>query len=133
MSDPTTPILGLDLPIVGGDANVWGESLNDNFETLDNLGATPVVSVNAAYVAVVGDFPETIYRCATGGSPLAFTLPSPSSCTGKIFTIKKVDSGGGYVNVIGPIDGQSSYFVVNLFAVVRIVSNGGSFDVIGVY
>jgi len=128
-----TPILGLTVPTVGGDNNSWGGELNGDLAILDNLGAAPIVNVNSAYVAIVGDFPETVYRVATGGSPLTFTLPTPASCAGKIFTVKKVDAGSGYVNVVGPIDGQSSYFVVNQFAVVRLISNGGSFDVIGVY
>jgi hypothetical protein len=133
MPGTPTPILDLIVPTVGGDNNTWGTELNTDLGIIDNLGAATIINVNSAYVAVPNVFPETVYRVATGGSPLTFTLPTPASVTGKIFTIKKVDGGSGYVNVVGPIDGQSSYFVINQFAVVRLISNGGSFDVIGVY
>jgi hypothetical protein len=131
MPGPNTPILDLIVPTVGGDANIWGTELNADLAILDNLGSAPTVNVNAAYVAVPNDFPETVYRVITGSAALPFTLPSPASVTGKIFLIKKVDAGTGYVNVIGAIDGQASYYVTNQYAFVRISSNGGSYDVIG--
>jgi hypothetical protein len=130
LPDPTTPNLGLDLPIVGGDSDTWGGSLNGNFEILDALGSAQVVNVNANYTAVANPFPITILRVTTGASNIQINLPAPATIPGKIFVVKKVDSGAGSVNIIGAIDGQSSYVRANQFSFVWLYCNGGSFDVI---
>jgi hypothetical protein len=130
MPDPTTPVLGLDLPIVGGDANTWGDSLNENFTIIDALGAAPTVNVNGNFPAAASPFPITILRVTTGASNIQINLPAPASIPGKIFVIKKVDSGSGQVTIIGAIDGQSSWIRQNQFSFVWLLSNGGSYDVI---
>lgn len=131
MPNTPTPNLGLAVPTVGGDNNTWGNELNGDLAILDNLGAASVVSESASFNAVASVFPEVIYRVTTGSSTITCTLPSPSACTGRIFTIKKIDSGIGMVSIVGSIDGQSSWVRATQFSFVRVISNGASYDVIG--
>jgi hypothetical protein len=132
MPSTPTPILSLTVPTVGGDANTWGTELNADLAILDNLGAAAVIPVNTTpYNATIGTFPETVFRCTTGASNMVFNLPAASLCSGKIFTVKKLDIGLGIVRVIGSIDGQTEYDLTNQYQYVRVYSNGVTFDVIG--
>jgi hypothetical protein len=131
MPDPTTPNLGLTLPNVGGDIGLWGPLWNSNGNILDTLGVIPFVNVNANFNAAAGASPEIIIRVTTGAATIIGTLPAPSSCAGKIFTIKKIDAGQGQVTIVGNIDGNSSFVRTMQWAYVRLFSNGTSFDVIG--
>jgi hypothetical protein len=35
MPDPTTPLIGLNIPVTGSDVGTWGLSLNENFDAID--------------------------------------------------------------------------------------------------
>lgn len=131
MPGPSTPILGLIQPTVGGDNSLWGTELNANNVTLDNLGAAAVVNVSAAYAATRPTFPEMILRVTTAGLNIPITLPAASLVAGKIYTIIKIDSGTGNVQVLGAINDQTEWDLDNQYAYVRLYSNGASFDVIG--
>lgn len=132
MPGTPTPILNLTVPTVGGDANTWGTEMNQNLATIDNLGAAAVIPVSMTpYNATVSVFPELIFRCTTGATNMVFNLPPPGTCQGKIFTVKKIDSGVGAVRVIGSIDGQTEFDLINQYQYGRFYSNGSSFDVIG--
>jgi hypothetical protein len=131
----TTPILGLTVPTVGGDVGVWGAEINGDLTILDSLGAAPqsVLTGNAAVIG--GVFPELIVRVTTGAVNQTTTLPAPSVAnTGKIFTIKKIDSGAGSVTIVptgSTIDGQTSWILAAQYAHIRLYCNGASYDVIG--
>ena len=131
MPGTPTPNLGLTVPTVGGDSDAWGTELNGDLAIIDNLGAATVISQSASFNAVASVFPEVIYRVTTGAATITCTLPSPSACTGRIFTIKKIDAGVGQVSIVGSIDGQSSWVRATQWSYVRLASNGASFDVIG--
>jgi len=126
-----TPILGLAVPTIGGDVNSWGGELNADLAIPDNLGALAIFNINSNYSAIVSTAPETVIRVTTGAGTIVVTLPNPAICNGKLFTIKKVDSGVGQVSVVGAIDGQASYIIGDQFSYVRLMSNGASYDVIG--
>ena len=130
MPGTPTPILGLAVPTVGGDANAWGGELNGDLAIIDNLGAAEVVNVAANFSVSIGVFPEIIYRATGGPGGITGTLPNPATCSGKIFTVKKVDSGVGAVIVSGLIDGGTSYNLTTQYSYVRLLSNGASYDVI---
>jgi hypothetical protein len=132
-----TPILGLTVPTVGSEDNTWGDETNLNYPIWDALGAGAVVNVASSFLITAGIFPEKFYRVTTGGLTVPGTLPDPGTIpTGKIFTIKILDVGGSInlvcVNNTVTIDGNLTYFLTNQFAVVRLLANGATYDVVGV-
>lgn len=132
MPGSPTPILGLTVPTVGGDNGTWGTELNTDLAILDNLGAATVINESADFAAAASVFPEVVYRVTTGSSVITATLPSPTSIpVGKIFTIKKIDSGVGQVVVSGSIDGATSWTIGTQWSYVRVSNNGATYDVIG--
>lgn len=131
MPTTPTPILGLIVPTIGGDNNLWGAELNADLATLDNLGAASVVPFSVDTTASVGIFPEKTYRGTSGGGVVSLTLPSPVGISGKIFMVIKVDSGVGTINIVGTINGLASYALSNQWQYARIQSNGATYDVIG--
>jgi hypothetical protein len=134
MPGPSTPILGLTVPLVGGDNNAWGGELNGDLAILDSLGAMAIVATSVSYAAVVGIFPETLVRVTTGAGTITVTLPAPAGCVGRVWTVKKVDSGAGSVSIAvsggALIDGSASYVRTMQYGYVRVISNGASYDVI---
>ncbi len=133
----TTPILGLQLPTVNGDFNTWGAKIVTDYYTIDSLGAGAVVNASSSFLITAGIFPEKFYRVTTGGLTVTGTLPDPGTiATGKLFTIKILDVGGSInlvcANAAVTIDGALTYFLTNQFAVVRLLANGASYDVVGV-
>jgi hypothetical protein len=134
MPGPSTPILGLTVPTVGGDNGLWGTELNTDLAIIDNLGAVPVVSTSINLSAAIPVFPETLIKATAGAGGITVTLPNPATCSGKIFTVKKMDSAVGTVMVTpaaGNIDGVASYLLPNQFQYGRFVSDGANYNVIG--
>jgi len=137
MPSGTTPILGLTIPTVGGDANQWGTELNGNLSLLDFLGGMGIFPVSSAFTVLPGPQFERFYRVTTGGLNVPGTLPDPATIPpGKVFTIMVADIGGSAtlscVNPAVTIQGQSTFVLANQFAVVRLLANGVNYDVIGV-
>jgi hypothetical protein len=135
MPGTPTPNLGLAVPTVGGDLDVWGGELNNDLAILDALGALGIINIATNTPAVLGIFPETVIRVTTGASNITFTLLPAAQCAGRIWTIKKVDAGVGIVTIVTAdgslIDGFPSWIRANQLAYVRVMSNGVSYDVIG--
>jgi hypothetical protein len=125
-----TPNLGLTVPTVGADFGTWGSELNGNLAILDELGAAGVFNISANSAASLPIFPRTIIRVTTGGSTIVFSLLPPAQCPGRSWLIKMIDSTGGSVSIVGPIDGQTSYEIDNQFSYVEVMSNGATYDVI---
>ena len=135
MPNTPTPILGLTVPTVGGDNGSWGTELNLDLATLDFLGAISIVNTAINYAAVVGVCPETLVRVTTGAGTITVTLPAPSaSNAGRIWTVKKVDSGAGSISIVASggalIDGQVSFTRTMQYGFVRLGSNGVTYDVL---
>jgi len=133
MPGTPTAILGLIVPTVGGDANIWGTELNTNLATIDSLGALSVVNVSSAYSATRPVFPEMLIRVTTSGLAIPVTLPSSASVAGKVYTVKRLDAGAGTVQILATdgIDNQTEWDLTNQYQWVRIFANGSSYDVIG--
>jgi hypothetical protein len=131
MPGTPTPILGLAVPTIGGDSNLWGQELNGDLAILDNLGAVPIVPFLANIVASAGVFPEKTYEGTTGSATITCTLPAASVCAGKIFLVIKVDAGTGSITIVGTINGIANYSLGNQWQYARIQSNGTAFRVIG--
>jgi hypothetical protein len=131
MPGTPTPNLGLTVPTVGGDNNIWGGELNSDLATIDGLALTAFLNVAANFNANPSAVsPWMTYRVTTGVGAISGLLPSAASCPGKVITVKKVDSGTGTVTVTGSIDGQASYILSGQFQYVTLLSNGVTFDVI---
>jgi hypothetical protein len=134
MPGPPTPILGLTVPTVGGDGGLWGTELNTDLAILDNLGAVSVVSTSANLSAAIPIFPEAVIKATGGVGGITITLPNPSLCSGKVFTVKKVDAGVGVVTIVpavGLIDGAASYIRGSQYQYGRFLSDGTNYNVIG--
>lgn len=77
------------------------------------------------------------YIRATGGSGagITITLPTAVGCAGRIYKIKKIDSGVGPVGIATTssqnVDGQTTYTLANQFQYVIVESNGTDWDIIG--
>lgn len=121
------------MPTVGGDFNIWGNELNTDLLILDGLGASPASTPSASGPIVLGNLIET-FVMATGGLGITLTTPAPNTFTGKIITVKKVDSGFGAVTIVptaGSIDGNASYLLVNQYQFVRLYSDGTNLQIVG--
>jgi hypothetical protein len=137
MPGTPTPILGLIVPTVGGDNNLWGGYLNTNLSILDLLGAMGVFPVSSAFTVVSGSQFERFYRVTTGGLNVPGTLPDPGTIPpGKVFTIMMADTGGtitlSCVNPTVTIQGQPTFQITNQYGVARLLANGVSYDVIAI-
>ena len=134
MPGTPTPNLGLTVPTVGGDVGAWGAELNGNLAIIDGLGKVQVINISSSTPAVLGISPETIVRATTGGLTITYTLLPAAQCSGRIWTIKKVDSGLGSVSIVTAdgslIDGNASWTIANQFSYVRVMSNGVGYDVL---
>ena len=74
---------------------------------------------------------DSIVLATAGSSNITLTLPSPTS--GKIFNIKKIDSGAGFVIISAPsgtIDGAASKTIASQYDSLTITSDGTNFFLI---
>lgn len=126
-----TPNLGLQLPIVGDTADVWGNQINNDLTILDGVVKPPTVSVGADGTVSVGPAVETVELCSGGALGITRTLPDPFVNDGRILTFVKMDNSIGSVVVNGSINGLSGYTLINQFQYVRVVAGGGQWVVIG--
>jgi len=128
-SDVLYPIIEIDDAtgaIYVGNAATSSGSIPDSVQSFSvNTTVTMSGSINS-YVAGVG-----------GSSGITLTLPSPAgsdsngSFTGRVFKIKKTDSGAGSVTVSGSIDGSASYVLNNQYQYVILESDGAIWQVVG--
>jgi len=130
MPSGVTTILGLTIPTVGGDANIWGTELNTNLGIIDLTGAASIVNVSSNYTATNAKSILTLIRVTTSGLTINVTLPDPGTNMGKCYAIKKLDAGLGIVNIIGTVDLQTSWQLSNQFQVVILCSMGTAYDII---
>jgi hypothetical protein len=116
----TTPLLGLSLPIVGGDVNDWGQKLNNDLAIIDLLGAADVQIINSnSIIAITRAI--TILEI-TGG--VIVTLPTPSATIkGRVVLARKMDAVGIASLAASAIEGGTSYFLVNQGQAVVLVAD----------
>lgn len=138
MPGPSTPILGLTVPTIGGDANTWGGELNGDLAIIDLLGAAMVSASSAGRTLAYGVSPMNRAYETGGAGGITDVLPSAVGHAGQGFLIKKVDAGAGAVTInttggqtIGDIGGPvSSYSLVNQGQYVWVESDGANFQII---
>jgi hypothetical protein len=115
MPGPSTPLLGLTVPTVGGDINAWGAELNADLALLDALGAAQVLIISSNTIVALTQ-PVTIILAISGGTGVTITLPNPSFNKGRMVWVKKTDTGVGPVTLVpasGQIEGGNNYQLVN--------------------
>jgi hypothetical protein len=134
MPTTPTPILGLVVPLVGGDINVWGGELNADLATIDALGATPVTVINSNSTLVPAISPFTLGLCSGGAGGITVMLQCPS-IKPSIFVISKIDAAVGTITIVpnsGLINpgGLSSYVLSNQGQFVWLAFDGANYNVI---
>jgi hypothetical protein len=133
-----TPILGLAVPTVGGDNNVWGTELNADLLILDSLGALGGSASLVGRTLVYGISAIQLAFETGGVGGITDVLPSAVGQFGKGFLVKKVDAGAGAVtlstslgqtilDIGGPV---TSYSLVNQGQYLLVVSDGSNWQII---
>lgn len=108
-----------------------GTKANSSFQVNGSM-ASNLTKVTSSYAASAAD--NTILADATGGA-LTITLPSPGTIAGRIYTIKKIGSGGIDKEVTisstgGTIDGSPNYIIYNDWTFVTLQTDGTDWYVI---
>jgi hypothetical protein len=99
---------------------------------VDGSLALAIKTISANYTATAAD--NTILANTTTGA-LTVTLPAPASFAGRIYTIKKVGTGGidndlTIVPLSGTIDGGTSYKIYNDWTFVTLQTDGTNWYII---
>lgn len=108
-----------------------GSKGNATFQLIGSI-STNLTKVTTNYTANAGD--NTILADASGGA-VTITLPSGSGIGGRIYTIKKIGSGGIDKEVTispagGTIDGANNYIIYNDWTFVTLQTDGTDWYVI---
>jgi hypothetical protein len=133
MPGPATPNLGLTVPTVGGDANIWGTELNNDLAIIDGLGIYTTISVVATSTISFTTYPELFAFITTGAAAITVNIPSAPLSRGRSLILKKLDSGVGSATITpaaGTIDGFSTWILSNQYQFVRMVSDGANWNVV---
>ncbi len=117
---------------IGKNANI-GSTSNAN-STLQVSGSMSlnIVTVTSTYTLLATD--NTVLANTTSGA-ITVTLPAPSGITGRIYTIKKIGTGGIDNSLTinptgGTIDGASTYIIYNDYSYVTLQTDGTNWYVI---
>jgi hypothetical protein len=99
--------------------------------TFNGALSLPTTSKSANYTATSSDY--SIF-CTGGSSGIIITLPASASNSGRIYVIKKVDSGLGKITIDGnaseTIDGELTWVLTLQFESITIQSNGSNWYII---
>jgi len=83
----------------------------------------------------LGSTHDCIRATGGAGAGITITLPTAVGITGRVYTVKKVDSGVGPVTVATTssqtIDAYVTYVISNQYQYVKVMSNGTNWDVVG--
>jgi hypothetical protein len=130
----STPNIGLTIPTVGGDSNIWGVELNGNLTIIDRLGVGNIWNVSSNFSVSYNTSTEQFYRITTGGLTVTGTLPDPALIPlGKLFTFKMLDIGVVNLQCVNPgvfIDGAAIWSLFNQYNFVRLLAVGSTYDVV---
>lgn len=111
---------------------VGGTGSANSTVQVDGSLAMAIKTVTSSYIATGAD--NTILANTTSGA-LTITLPAPDNIIGRIYTIKKIGTGGIDRELIitptsGTIDGGSSYIIYNDWTYVTLQTNGTDWFII---
>jgi hypothetical protein len=127
--------IGLDTPTTAFHVNGTSTLATTTTAALTTTSfGTAVKAVSASYVVTSSD---NIILMTTGATSRTVTLPSPSANSGKQFTVKKVDSGVGTIDVFPNSTEQidsggagGEYTMNDQFDAVTVVSDGTNWHII---
>ncbi|GEP97498.1 hypothetical protein [Chitinophaga cymbidii] len=108
-----------------------GMAANSTFQVNGSMSSN-ITSVNANYAVTAAD--NTVLADASAGA-IAITLPSPSGIAGRMYTIKKIGTGGidnalTITPASGTIDGNGNYIIYNDWTFVTLQTDGTNWYVI---
>ena len=108
-----------------------GSTANSTLQ-LNGSMSTNITKVTSSYTVTAGD--NTVLADATGGA-ITITLPGPGTIAGRIYTIKKIGTGGidnalTITPTSGTIDGGSNYIIYNDWTFVCLQTDGTNWYVI---
>ncbi|MEC5142889.1 hypothetical protein [Chitinophaga sp. 212800010-3] len=108
-----------------------GTKGNSSFQVVGSI-ATNLTKVTSSYTATAAD--NTILADATSGA-LTITLPAPGTIAGRMYTIKKIGTGGidNQLTITasgGTIDGSANYIIYNDWTFVTLQTDGTNWFVI---
>lgn len=89
-----------------------------------------VTTVTNANYTILDNDGYSVFLYSTGNSDRTLTLPTAANNTGRIFYIKKTDSGTGKVTVTGTIDGVSNYDLNTQNMFITLSCNGTNYQII---
>lgn len=92
----------------------------------------PTAAKTAAYTLGIAD--ETVKADATGGA-FTITLPDATACPGRMYTVKRMNSGGNAVTVgttsSQTIDGATTYSLASQYSTLNVQSDGANYVITG--
>jgi hypothetical protein len=109
------------------------DSANGKLQSRDvkTVGIENLITVTSTYTVLATD--NTVLGDATAGA-FTITLPPANGLSGKIYTFKKIDSGGGNVTIDGDgaetIDGNATFVLQNHHKYVTVQTDGVTWYVI---
>jgi hypothetical protein len=135
MPGTPTPILGLTVPTVGSDADVWGNELNTDLAIIDSLGTHGVSSSAVGRTLAYGISAIQLCFETAGAGGITDVLPTAVGHLGQGFLIKKVDSAAGAVTInttsSQTIDSAvAPYSLTNQNQYVLVVSDNANWQII---
>ena len=113
--------------------NIVNVGTQQNTLTTTNTIVNPTpVSQTASFTAAVD---SDCYQCDATSGAIVVTLPAVAGCTGREYTIVKIDSGSNHVTPTGNgsenINGANTYVLSSQWQKVKIRSDGAKWLVIG--
>ena len=108
-----------------------GTGLSFDGTTLTSAGTRSLATKSTTYSAATTD--SVILANAAGGA-FTVTLPTAVGNTGKIFTVKRTNSGSNNVTVgttsAQTIDGATTYAITTQYQSIDLISNGSNWFII---
>lgn len=132
VSTPSTPSAGFGALYFKSDHLLYIKaSTGTESQLLTSVAAVSVAAKSADYTLTGSD---VVVLFTTGASNRTATLPAAASSTGKVFYIKKVDSGAGTVIIDGnaseTIDGATTYTITIQYEAITIVCDGSAWYIL---
>lgn len=115
---------------VTGQSRLASGSVSGRTSSYSPLVASSVLATASANAVQTSGDGVSTYLFSTGGTNRTFTLATPSTQAGRVFYVKKTDSGVGQVSIVGTIDGVSNYTLYVQNDAITISCDGTAYYII---